>query len=527
MSEFKPDTLHPLYAKFSKGWSVNRDFIAGTSAVKAKKQTYLPPEAGMEDAGKYDSFLNLAKFLAATTRTVQALSGMITRKPCSFEGDENIPEEVITDIKENITVDRRSLADLIDEAVFESCSVSRSGLLCEYPETGENLTVAEMEALDPNGYLVLYKAEQIINWRTKLVNGRRKLNLVVLYAQEQEVDPENEFATKAVDVYYILDLVNVLADSESSQNSNRLEREVYRKRIAKRIESEKYDITTYFPRINGELLDYIPFYFDGDVDPEIPYINPLVALNWSHYLLSASFAWALKYVAMPTPYLAGNIDRNKIEVKNPNTGKKYIPMGPNAFHVFPPDTVVGHISYSGDGLQLTQEELKERKSEMAVLGARLLAADPKQVEAEETALIHRSGEHAALTRITNSVSEMFTQAIKTLLRWRGIEESSFKLKLNTDYTATNIDPQLLSSVFNAYIDDALPLKDWFEFLKRGEIISGSRTIKDFEKELKMQKKDKEPVTPITQQTIPDTSIDLQQDPISMQNVENQQDVAVQ
>ncbi|MGM9512441.1 hypothetical protein ACS5NO_32215 [Larkinella sp. GY13] len=83
-----PDDKHPDYNDYISVWQKCRDASAGQRAIKKGGKLYLRQLAGQETKlangetiSAYDAYLDRANYFNATGRTVEAMLGMVFRKP--------------------------------------------------------------------------------------------------------------------------------------------------------------------------------------------------------------------------------------------------------------------------------------------------------------------------------------------------------------------------------------------------------------------------------------------------------------
>ena len=83
------DSQHKQYTDYLESWDFIDDFYKGEPRVKAKSITYLPNPFALAEKEvadtEYAAFKERAPFLAITTRTTNAMTGLINRKPAIVE----------------------------------------------------------------------------------------------------------------------------------------------------------------------------------------------------------------------------------------------------------------------------------------------------------------------------------------------------------------------------------------------------------------------------------------------------------
>ena len=453
---------HKTYKKNIKKWQRLRHAIEGQDAVHEAGELYLP-KLGGQDADEYKAYKLRALWYGATGRTLDGLTGMIFRKAPVVEMPTQLQE-----LSKNITLDGLSLLGFAQEIVDNVIAVGRAGILVDMPnlETVEGeITVAAAEANGIRPFMKHYPAEAIRNWKTATVRNEQVLQEVRLTETVITVDPEDEFGVIEVEQIRVLDL-HVLTEGDAIRAYRQ---RVFRENDKKEWVQEGEDI---YPKMAGKVLDFIPFYFAGvkNGSPEIekPPMIDLADVNFSHYRSTADVEHGAHFTALPTGYVAG------VQEDDQGNSQEYR-IGSATAWTFPdPATKVGFLEFTGQGLAAVETRIEKKEQQMAALGARMLQAENKGVEAAETAQIHRQGENSVLSSISVSVSETIEQALKTVLLWLGSNEE-ITFQLNKDFLAVVMSPQQLTALIGAWQAGAIAFDDLLTNLKRGEVVA----LKDF------------------------------------------------
>lgn len=459
------NSTHPQYDRMLPKWQRCRDVAHGQDAVHAAGEKYLP-KLKEQEPDEYKAYVNRATFFNATWRTMAGLLGMLFSKPPKIE----VPGST-EPLLETVTDDGLPLRVFSMQAALECLTTNRAGVLVDYPVVNAvELTKADAQALNLRPNLSLYRAETIINWKEERINNNRVLTRVVLLEEHEE--EVTEFEIKCQERWRVLDLKAV--------EGNGL---VYRVRLFKEKEQAENGADKFeqvgddiFPLMNNKHLDFIPFYFLGVDDTAAcandPALIDLVDLNLSHYRTMADYEHGCHFTGLPTGYICGHtLDEAK--------GEK-IYLGSQSFLVFPqPDTKVGFLEFTGQGLDALRQNLDAKEKQMAILGARLLEAPKRAAEAAETAAIHKSGEDSIMASMAQSISMGLQRALQTFSDWAG-GSGDVVFSLNRDFFPVPLTAQDLTSLVAAWQTGAISKETLFERLKRGQIITDSRTFEEEE-----------------------------------------------
>lgn len=465
-------TTHSDYDRFLPKWQRVRDVISGQDAMQAASTQYLP-KLKDENTLDYQARVKRSDFFNGTWRTIDALTGMAFRKPPTVKAPATIETYL-----EDVTLSGTPMMSFAKEATEEVLGPGRVGILVDHPAPPENvkaLTVAAAQSLGLRPTLQLYTAESIRNWKFDRINNAWVLSMVVL-GEKAEV-PKDEFTVECEGRYRVLDLGGKGG--------------TYRQRLFK-VEGEK-DIQIggdIVPLMNGKPLSYIPFVIVGasgrnDCIDEPPLID-LVDKNVAHYQVNSDYRHGLHFTGLPTAFIAGYSPENKSE-------KLYI--GSPAAWVFPdPQAKAQFLEFTGQGLGAMEKALDRIEQQMAMLGARMIADEQKQVETLGATQIKRAGENSVLSKIVQGVSEALEWALGVFSEWAGAK-AKIVYQLNRDFMPATMDGRELLALVSAVQQGALSDQEFFELMQRGDVINGEKTFEQHQEEVKSQPKPAAPTQP--------------------------------
>nr|DAU65755.1 MAG TPA: portal [Caudoviricetes sp.] len=439
---------HPEYSKNLTKWQLMRDALAGEVA----KEKYVPKLSDQE-ADEYKAYVGRAEFYNATARTQVALTGLLFAKPPKVE----LPEALKT-IAENVSLDDDTLEALAKNIADECLSVGRCGVLVDLPSVEKSdYSKLEAERLNLRAYATLYKAENIINWKTTKINGSNVTSLVVL--TETYAEPtQDEFVDKIKTRYRVLDL----------------HEGYYRQRVFSETKAGNFEVVSeIYPSANGGKLEYLPFTFfnvnDLKTAVEKPPLLDLAKVNISHFRSEVDLEHGTHFTALPTPYVTGYQGESSEKLK----------IGSTAVWVInDPSAKVGFLEFSGAGLSTLENRIAVKEKRMSILGARLLLDEKKTAEATETLQMRKSGENAVLTSVASTISEGIASFLKDVAFFENIASENLIYEINTDYNLTMIEPQLLAQIIAGIQSGDIPNEVLYDALLKGELMP--KTIQSYE-----------------------------------------------
>ena len=439
---------HPEYLKNLTKWQLMRDALAGEVA----KEKYVPKLSDQE-AEEYKAYVERAEFYNATARTQVALTGLLFAKPPKVE----LPEALKT-IAENVSLDDDTLEALAKNIADECLSVGRCGVLVDLPSVEKaEYSKLEAERLNLRAYATLYKAENIINWKTTKINGSNVTSLVVL-AETYAEPTDDEFVDKIKTRYRVLDL----------------HEGYYRQRVFSETKAGNFEVVSeIYPSANGQKLEYLPFTFfnvnDLKTAVEKPPLLDLAKVNISHFRSEVDLEHGTHFTALPTPYVTGYQGETEGKLKIGSTA---------VWAINSPDAKVGFLEFSGAGLSTLENRIAVKEKRMSILGARLLLDEKKTAEATETLQMRKSGENAVLTNVASTISEGIVSFLKDIAFFENIAGENLIYEINTDYNLTMIEPQLLAQIIAGIQSGHIPNEVLYDALLKGELMP--ETIQSYE-----------------------------------------------
>lgn len=452
---------HPEYVEMLPKWSRCLDVCAGQDAVHEAGVMYLPTLAD-QALDEYIKYKNRTPFYNATWRTIVGLQGMIFRKPPAV----TVPDSVKV-MLDDITMDGTPLHLFALELAEECLKLGRVGVWVDFPVAPEGATEADAKIGNFRPSMKRYAAPSIINWKTKTINNKTMLSMVVL--KEVKLVPMDEFESGQKDQYRVLDLTT----DDGFQYYYRVR--IFEVKINPETQLEEdVLISTAVPRIKGKALDAIPFQFMGvdDVNwcvDEPPLID-LVDMNLSHYRSTADYEHGCHFTGLPTPVISGYAN-------DPGNPTKFY-IGSMTAWVFPnPSAKATYLEFTGQGLDALKANIDGKANYMAVLGARMLEAQIKGVEAADTAAIHRGGEQSMLSSVAQSISIGIQKVLQVFCDFAGAK-GEVKFELNRDFFPVPMDALTLTAIIAGWQNHAYSYETMFENLKKGEIVPVDRTVEE-------------------------------------------------
>jgi len=434
------DNAHIDYTAMISEWEKMTHACSCEKVIHAYGETYLPRLIGMTDDA-YTAYKNRGSFVTFTKRTIEAFCGMVMRKKVEVGGFESI----------NIDGKGNDINTYVGNLLEHFLTYGRCGTLVDMPLVKETLTVADEINNNIFPRLLFYGVNDIINWRTSLVNNVEVLSMVVL-CEKIQVIGDDEFSTDEEYQYRVLDLFGGK----------------YRQRLFNK-DSEQIE-ADIFPLRDGKELTFIPFYIHGGIKVKYPPLLSVADQNIHHYQLDADYKHGLHYVALPTPWVSG------MSKDDPGAPKS---IGPTTLWFLDENCQCGMLEFTGAGLTQIAKAIESVIEMIVILASRILA--PEKSSNDESALaaaIRSNAETSSLAGITRVLSREITEAVRVISWWKKEDPASVTLNINSDFMPSVLTGSDMLSYVTAWIKGSISYETLFNTLKSGDVVDGDRKIED-------------------------------------------------
>ena len=437
---------HPQYDKNAAKWKLVRDVVEAQDLEDYLYDVCLGDNLKPDEVKRNEVYKERAVFTNFTGRTKVGLVGAAFLQPPTIE----LPN-AIAYLEDDATGNKQSLSKLAKECIGEVLQFGRYGLLVDYPATEPGLTADQVSARNLAARIYKYKAEAIINWDTKIVDGNTVLSLVVLQECTDAVG-EDGFSWKEQKQYRVLRLVNG----------------VYEQWLFD--EYGKY-LNDYTPRKkNGQTWNYIPFFFiggeDNDTVVDTPPLFDLATLNIAHYRNSADYEDFLHILSQPSLIISSTLSQEEWEAFNPN-GFQY---GSRKGHNIGPNSSAQLLQ--PNPTQVLSEAMKQKEEQAVMIGARLITQAASN-ETAESARIKHSSETSMLINIVDNVEDALVNASVAVLEFMSdsADKDQITFVINKEFFVKLADPVLLSALLQNYINEVIPMKIIRDYLRERNVIN--------------------------------------------------------
>lgn len=460
-------------------WRLVRDCCKGSDAVKsAKNQSqdtdsaletttgtlYLPaPNASdnsQENRVRYAAYRQRANYVNFTGHTKDAFSGMVCRREPVIE----VPP-VLEGMQYNADGMGNSLYTVIKRSLDEVLQTAREGLLLDYPILPGGLNARQTDGIMPT--IKPYCAEAVINWKTKTVDGREILVLVVL--KEQIALAQDEFTDEYEDQYRVLMLNEV----------GFYVQRIYDKDGDQLVLNDEGDTELLPLQADGTPWTWIPFIFLGalnnDPDVDKPVLYDLAEVNISHYRNSADYEESCFMVGQPTPVMAGLTQAWVDDVL-----KGQVMLGSRAFIPLPDGGSAMLLQAAPN--QMPLEGMRSKEKQMIQIGAKIIT-EAGGAETAEAAKIRFSGQNSKLGTVVDNIEQAYVTLLEWALLYVGGGEQEIDITLNKEFYERGADPQMITAQLMMMDRQVISISDLRNYLRSSGQVDADRTDEEIDDEI--------------------------------------------
>lgn len=502
------------YQSLKPLWKKSRAVLQGQENVKAHDEylehdysNILLPFSPSMTQRQYDFYKSEAELPGLIAQYCKVLISALLRKESRLKLPEDLPEEATTWIKNDFTLDGRSLFNFLDNALWEELQTSRAWVYVDYPSLSEQdydaLTPEEREMIKP--YPVLIEAENVINIQTDIhpVTRQKTLSrwvtryLVKRYAADNPWHPN--YIDTVADHYLDEQGFLVIDYYEHPDTNNEIKvlngdvKQEYEDRLT---EIGFTKINTLMPTKFGERLRRIPAWaINGQIDPVEPILMPLIDREIALYNKVSRRNHLLYGAATYTPVVQSDMTDEEFE--------QLVNAGLGTWLKVRKDESITVLETPTAALADMDRAIEATVAEMAKMGIRMLS--PEQAASGVALEIRNASQTAQLGTLNAKVSNTMRSVIAFMINWA----------YNTDYNAEDIEFEM-STDFAPMVGGEGAMRLVSEWYQSG-VISRSTFINiakyndflpaDYDDEIAIEEIQTDPLTP---QTNTNVEMDLEE-----------------
>jgi len=439
-----PSTTSHAYDAMLPRWEMISNLLAGTEAMRAAGERYLPRHMEESDLG-YDERLNTAVLLNMTELTLDALVGRPFREPIKI-GDD-VPEKIV-DLMGDIDLQGNKLDVFAFDWFRDGVAKGFNHILVDFPRVQNegNRTLADDRVDNLRPYWVHVPPENVIFSASTRVNGVEVLTHVRI---REKVTVQVGFAEVEIDQIRVLEPGVVF---------------IYQK-TRPRGQKEEWRVVDAYETS----LDFIPlvtFYADRE---ELMFAKPplldLATLNVRWWQSNSDQQSVLTVARFPI-FAASGVEQD--------TG--IIRIGPRqVISTEDPAAKYYYVEHSGRAIESGRFELSDLEDRMSNYGAQMLRRKPGNSTATARS-IDSAESISQLQRMTCTFIDAMKTALDYTAAWMGLADGG-TVDMNRDFSGLNDkDPTELDVLFKTRQLRDMSREAYLEEMKRRGIVDEAYDI---------------------------------------------------
>ena len=420
----RSDVVKSMLASAAKG----RALMGGTSAMQAAGETYLPKNEA-ESAEGYKTRKALSWLFNGYRETVKDVTGRVFDVPVEL-ADE--PSADLAEWSKNIDMQGNDLSRFCRK-VFQD-AVAGAGIsyiMVDAPRRSEDVTIAVARAQNLRPYLIHLRLEDVLGWRTAVVDNKTVLDQIRIFETETEHAADDEFGEVVVEQVRVIDRRGAQDDGEVTRT--RLFRKDKSKGVAGEWEQHGPDILGSMSEIT-----IIPFYanragfFIGE-----PLLDDLADVNVAHWQSQSDQRNILHAVRVPMLFGAGLKSDEDIVISS-----SVATVSEN------PDAKLSWVEHTGSSCDAGVTDLERLERQMEIHGLKMLAPRPGAQSATGEA-IDALKETSTLSMTADELKDAMEVAIGWMGDFAGQDLSGVEVRINKDFGVDVMDAQELLALLSA------------------------------------------------------------------------------
>lgn len=387
-----PSTLHHDVIAMQPEWQIVEALMGGTLAMRAAGEIYLPrwPKE-QKDTDGYDPYLFRLKtstLLPAFQETVRNNVSRVFAEPVQLSDD--VPP-AIRDLSDNIDRQGNNLQVWAQAFFSRALASGMCHVLVDFPVsanqdgTPKYRTKADELAAGVRPYAIIIKPDQVIGWRSDTRNDRQALTQFRYMESVEEQDPENEFATKAVNQIRVLE--------PGRWRTFRKAKESWVEHEAGETSLQEIPLVTLYTNRTGFMTAK-------------PFLMELAHLNIKHWQSQSDQDNILHVARVPVLAAVGVEDR--LDAAG-NLVPWTMTIGTSSATSLPQGGDLKYVEHTGSAVEAGRQSLQDLVQDMRMAGAKLLQKDKQQTKTATQAKEESAAELSPLESMAGMLQDALNQ----------------------------------------------------------------------------------------------------------------------
>ncbi len=429
-----------------------------TGDPKACLSRYLPKEEGEPDSC-YESRLGRSTYTSVFRDSIRAFAGVLTQYQL-----KDLPAS-LEDARDNVDLLGSSLAkflNAVDQLVMRD---GGAAVLVDMPPEQPVASAREEIDLERRPYLLTVERSNLINWRTRMFNGREVIEQAVIRMLQEVPSQEGDFGAELEPVY-----VHLFPGG-------------FRKYRMERGGAGRWQMIVL--EEGPTSLDRVPLVWYGATgskfgDGDVPLVA-LADLSVQHMQLRSDLAELIHKLSMPVPVRVG--------APTDSMGRPVpLTLGPNTAVDLPLEGSFAFAEPSGASLAQHQAEITHVEQLMDRSSLAFLYGPGGGNRTATEVMLQGAQVQAQVTTLIENKQSTFDALLRLWIAYTSETASEeAALEISDNLIQRPMDPAETQALLGLFSASALSHQTLLEELKRGHVLSD---MMDVEEELKRVEEEK-------------------------------------
>lgn len=456
----RPDYACPDYRDQTLRWQVVHDARGATEAMRTKAMMYLP-RFEAETVADWNARIVMTFANDHYATTLAEHTGLVFSQPLKLGKD--VPT-AIKDLTEDIDGEGNHIDVFAQSALETALHLGHCVLYTDYPNAANIKTRKDERRAKVRPYVTLYKASDVLSWRTAVVGGC--VVVVQIVFRETNVEPSGTFGVEQCVTYReITQEVFVDEFTGRATGLGAITWQTYQKdKNTDGTVADTFHVTGAGP-VDGPEKIPVRIVYGGErvgVLYSKPHLYGLALSNIKETQVESDYAAVMHKCNVPTPIFIG---------RQPSSGGDGVQMGVGID--LPLGASAAMLEPTGAALNATRLRLEDIRAQMRRQGATSGDESGKVMTATEAA-IYAKQRNAKLSKASRSLQDALEGVLADMAAFMGLStsgsvKSGGSVDVNKNFSGQQIDPALLTVYVNAYAAGALPLDALLYALEKGQL----------------------------------------------------------
>jgi hypothetical protein len=482
-----PNFVRTEAAEVRPDLALMADLLAGTRRMwaMAQERGYIRKWSD-EDPSVYKIRKEGETLFEGFARVLSACVGMLHAKPPAMVW--NASESAMTEQYANL--DGQGTAGPVLLKRFSEFAL-RDGfglILVDHPPPPPGVevvteTVAVQYNLRP--IWALYQREQLLSWRTALVNNVQMVTRAVL--EESAAVPDGAYGMATKRRYRVLTLLLLPPDEVGRPQAPRAAWELFEETKETGQAGFVSVGAGYFTNRTGAFMDHLPLRaaYTGRTDAPLCASIPLLGVAWAnltHWRKATNLSFSQDVAAFAQAVVIGELAAERV-------GAAAVPgkvrLGPlAAIHLKGEGASFEWKSPPVEAFGALERALTEKLQQMGQMGMAFMISDTRAAETAAAKRLDATAENSTLATAGQGIEDAWNGALEDHAWYLGIEKAGAPvITINTDFDAIALDPQTMTAYTDAVARAGLPKRLLLEAWQRGGRIPAETDLDELEMEM--------------------------------------------